>query len=254
MSIRIIPCLDIKDGRLVKGVQFADLKDAGDPIEIAKTYYEAGADELFLLDISASFQSRDITLNLVKRITQDIGIPLGVGGGINNVRDCIEFIGAGAKKISMGSAAIRNPELIANAAAKLGSQCITVAIDAKRMQGGDWSVYTDGGRLDTHEDVVKWAMDVEALGAGEILLTSIDMDGTKAGYDIELLRAVTESVAIPVIASGGAGRLEHFLEAITEGGAKAILAASLFHYGELEIGKLKEYLQENGLKTLGEGN
>ena len=252
MLTRVIPCLDIKDGRVVKGVKFTDLKDAGDPVEIAKAYDRAGADELFLLDVGASSQGRDITLNLVKRITQQISIPLTVGGGISKLEDCKDFIDIGASKVAIGSAAIRIPQLIPEVAAKLGSQYITVAIDAKRTPVGNWSVYTNGGKFNTGKDVVEWAMDVERLGAGEILLTSMDKDGTKEGYDIELLRAVTKNIDIPVIASGGAGRLEHFLEAITIGRAKAILAASLFHYKELEIRELKGYLWKNGVKTIRE--
>ncbi len=252
MTARIIPCLDIKDGRVVKGVKFVGLKDAGNPLAIAKAYDREGADELFLLDVAASSESRAATLELVKTITGQISIPLAVGGGIGRLEDCRRLIDAGARKVAISSAAIKNPGLIAEVAAELGSQFITVAIDAKRTVQGSWTVYINGGKLDTGKDVVDWAVEVETLGAGEILLTSMDRDGTKEGYDIELIRAVTDKVDIPVIASGGAGRLEHFLEAITIGRAKAVLAASLFHYKELEIGELKDYLWENGVKTLRE--
>jgi cyclase len=248
MKVRIIPCLDIKDGRIVKGVRFTDLVDAGDPVEVAKAYDRAGADELFMLDISASRETREVTLDLVERIAAGINIPLTVGGGIKELEDFEQYLNAGADKVSVGSAAIKTPDLIRKAADRFGSSCITVAIDAKRVKGAGWSVFINGGRTDTGKDAVKWAKEVEDLGAGEILLTSMDRDGTREGYDIELLSAVAETVSIPVIASGGAGEPRHFLDAIVRGKAGAVLAASLFHFKELEIGDLKDYLRRNGIE------
>ena len=248
MKVRIIPCLDIKDGRIVKGVRFTDLVDAGDPVEVAKAYDRAGADELFMLDISASRETREVTLDLVERIAAGINIPLTVGGGIKELEDFEQYLNAGADKVSVGSAAIKTPDLIRKAADRFGSSCITVAIDAKRVKGTGWSVFIDGGRTDTGKDAVKWAKEVEDLGAGEILLTSMDRDGTREGYDIELLSTVAETVSIPVIASGGAGKPRHFLDAIVRGKAGAVLAASLFHFKELEIGDLKDYLRRNGIE------
>ena len=248
MKVRIIPCLDIKDGRIVKGVRFTDLVDAGDPVEVAKAYDRAGADELFMLDISASRETREVTLDLVERIAAGINIPLTVGGGIKELEDFEQYLNAGADKVSVGSAAIKTPDLIRKAADRFGSSCITVAIDAKRVKGAGWSVFIDGGRTDTGKDAVKWAKEVEDLGAGEILLTSMDRDGTREGYDIELLSTVAETVSIPVIASGGAGEPRHFLDAIVRGKAGAVLAASLFHFKELEIGDLKDYLRRNGIE------
>ncbi|NLJ66851.1 MAG: imidazole glycerol phosphate synthase subunit HisF [Clostridiales bacterium] len=248
MKVRIIPCLDIKDGRIVKGVRFTDLVDAGDPVEVAKAYDRAGADELFMLDISASRETREVTLDLVERIAAGINIPLTVGGGIKELEDFEQYLNAGADKVSVGSAAIKTPDLIRKAADRFGSSCITVAIDAKRVKGAGWSVFIDGGRTDTGKDAVKWAKEVEDLGAGEILLTSMDRDGTREGYDIELLSTVAETVSIPVIASGGAGKPRHFLDAIVRGKAGAVLAASLFHFKELEIGDLKDYLRRNGIE------
>ncbi|HZJ57762.1 MAG TPA: imidazole glycerol phosphate synthase subunit HisF [Clostridia bacterium] len=251
MLTRIIPCLDIRDGRVVKGVKFADLKDAGDPIEIAKAYAGAGADELFLLNVAATAENRAITLNIIREITRKTDIPLTVGGGISKLENFHDFFSAGAHKVSISSAALKTPELITEVADHFGSKHIVVAIDVIKGPQGNWSVCVDGGKVNTGMDAVKWAMRAEELGAGEILLTSMDRDGTKEGYDIELLRTVSGSIDIPVIASGGAGRMAHFLDAIIKGGACAVLAASLFHYKELEIGTLKEYLWQNGVKTSG---
>lgn len=246
---RIIPCLDVNKGRVVKGVNFVDLKDAGDPVEIAKAYDAAGADELVFLDITASCEARDTVADMVRAVAASVFIPFTVGGGIRTVEDFRRLLREGADKISVNSAAIDRPELITEAADKFGSQCVVVAIDAKRRADGGWNIYKHGGRLDTGIDAVQWAKRAEALGAGEILLTSMDCDGTKAGYDIELTRAVSEAVSVPVIASGGAGTLEHFYSALSEGGADAALAASLFHYKELEIGQVKAYLSERGISV-----
>lgn len=256
MNIRIIPCLDIKKGRVVKGVQFENLKDAGDPVEIVKAYDKAGADEIFLLNVASSTESYDTFLKLVKKITREISIPLIAGGGIKIFQDIEELLAKGASKVVINSAAYRNPQLISQVASKLGRKYIIVAIDAKQKDNHQksWSVIIDSGKTDTHMDAVQWAVEVESLGAGEILLTSIDKDGTKSGYDIPLLKALTQRVKIPVIASGGAGKLEHFFHAINEGGANAVLAASLFHFKEIEIGQLKKYLQERGVNVIrGEG-
>ena len=239
---RIIPCLDVNDGRVVKGVNFVNLRDAGDPVEIAAAYDKAGADEVVFLDITASSDNRNTVVDMVRRVAENVFIPFTVGGGIRTVDDFRKLLREGADKISVNSAAIDRPELIHEAAQKFGSQCVVVAIDAKRRQDGGWNIYKHGGRLDTGIDALEWAKKVEELGAGEILLTSMDCDGTKAGYDIELTRTIAESVGIPVIASGGAGTLEHFYDALTEGKADAALAASLFHYKELEIREVKEYL------------
>ena len=240
---RIIPCLDVKNGRVVKGVNFVDLKDAGDPVEIAKAYDKAGADEVVFLDITASSDQRGTVINMVRKVAANVFIPFTVGGGIRTVDDFKMLLREGADKISINSSAINNPQLIGDAAQKFGSQCVVVAIDAKkRADGSGWNIYKNGGRIDVGIDAVEWAKKAESLGAGEILLTSMDCDGTKAGYDIELTRTIAESVGIPVIASGGAGTLEHFYDALTEGKADAALAASLFHYQELEIREVKEYL------------
>ncbi|HZJ83185.1 MAG TPA: imidazole glycerol phosphate synthase subunit HisF [Clostridia bacterium] len=247
MGIRVIPCLDIKDGRVVKGIQFIDIKDAGDPVEVAKAYDAAGADELMLLDIGASNEGSGARLDLVERIIKEISIPITIGGGINKLQDFKELLDRGVNKVSISSAAIRNPQLISEVANKLGSQYIIVAIDGKKTGQGKWSVFSNGGKINTHKDVVNWAVEVESLGAGQILLTSMDGDGTKNGYDIELTKAVTNNIDIPVIASGGAGRLEHFRDVIIHGGADAVLAASLFHYKELEIAQLKYYLTHHGI-------
>lgn len=247
LTKRIIPCLDVHNGRVVKGVNFVDLKDAGDPVEIAKAYDKAGADELVFLDITASSDARNIILNLVHKTAEQVFIPFTVGGGIRTAQDFREILKAGADKISVNSAAIKRPELISEAAYKFGSQCVVVAIDAKRRADGGFSVYINGGRVDTGLDAVEWAVRAESLGAGEILLTSMDADGTKAGYDLEITKKVSDAVSIPVIASGGAGTLPHFYDAITTGGADAVLAASLFHYKELTISELKEYLKSRDI-------
>lgn len=240
---RIIPCLDVKNGRVVKGVNFVDLKDAGDPVEIAKAYDKAGADEVVFLDITASSDQRGTVIDMVRKVAANVFIPFTVGGGIRTVDDFKMLLREGADKISINSSAINNPQLIGDAAQKFGSQCVVVAIDAKkRADGSGWNIYKNGGRIDVGIDAVEWAKKAESLGAGEILLTSMDCDGTKAGYDIELTRTIAESVGIPVIASGGAGTLEHFYDALTEGKADAALAASLFHYKKLEIREVKEYL------------
>ena len=240
---RIIPCLDVTNGRVVKGVNFVNLKDAGDPVEIAKAYDKAGADELVFLDITASSDRRATVTDLVRAVAKEVFIPFTVGGGIRTVEDFKNVLREGADKISVNSAAIADPLLISQAADIFGSQCVVVAIDARRRNDNSgWNVYSHGGRVDTGLDALEWAEKVESLGAGEILLTSMDCDGTKAGYDIELTRTIAESVGIPVIASGGAGTLEHFYDALTEGKADAALAASLFHYKELEIREVKEYL------------
>ena len=246
---RIIPCLDVNKGRVVKGVNFVNLKDAGDPVEIARAYDSAGADELVFLDITASCEERDTVADMVRAVASSVFIPFTVGGGIRTVEDFKRLLREGADKISVNSAAIDRPELISEAAEKFGSQCVVVAIDARRRPEGGWNIYKHGGRLDTGLDAIEWAKKAEALEAGEILLTSMDCDGTKAGYDIELTRAVAEAVSIPVIASGGAGTLEHFYEALSEGGADAALAASLFHYKELEISQVKDYLAEKGISV-----
>lgn len=247
---RIIPCLDVKDGRVVKGVNFVDLKDAGDPVEIAKAYDKAGADEVVFLDITASSDSRNTVVDMVRRVAANVFIPFTVGGGIRTVDDFKNLLREGADKISINSSAIANPDLISDAADKFGSQCVVVAIDAKKREDNSgWNVYKNGGRIDVGLDAIEWAIEAEKRGAGEILLTSMDCDGTKAGYDIELTRLISEAVNIPVIASGGAGTKEHFYDALTTGGADAALAASLFHYKELEIRELKEYLRDKGISV-----
>ncbi len=247
---RIIPCLDVKDGRVVKGVNFVDLKDAGDPVEIAAAYDKAGADEVVFLDITASSDHRATVVDMVRKVAANVFIPFTVGGGIRSVEDFRILLREGADKISINSSALNRPELISEAADKFGSQCVVVAIDAKkRADGSGWNVYKNGGRIDVGLDAIAWAKKAEALGAGEILLTSMDCDGTKAGYDIALTRSIAETVSIPVIASGGAGTKEHFFDALTEGKADAALAASLFHYKELEIMDLKAYLAERGVSV-----
>lgn len=247
---RIIPCLDVKDGRVVKGVNFVDLIDAGDPVACARAYDEAGADELVFLDITASSDKRNIVADMVRRVAETVFIPFTVGGGIRTVDDFKAILREGADKVSVNSAAIDNPTLISEAADKFGSQCVVVAIDAKRRADGNgWTIYKHGGRLDMGIDAVEWAAECAHLGAGEILLTSMDCDGTKAGYDIELTRAISKEVSIPVIASGGAGSKEHFYNALTEGQAEAALAASLFHFKELEISEVKEYLRNRGVSV-----
>ena len=243
---RIIPCLDVKNGRVVKGINFVNLVDAGDPVQVASAYDKAGADELVFLDITASSDQRNIVVDMVRRVAETIFIPFTVGGGIRTVDDFKAILREGADKVSVNSAAIDNPNLIAEAADKFGSQCVVLAIDAKKRPDGGWNIFKHGGRIDCGIDAVEWAMKAVELGAGEILLTSMDCDGTKAGYDIELTRRVSENAKIPVIASGGAGKMEHFLDAFTEGKADAVLAASLFHFREIEINDLKKYLRENG--------
>ena len=247
---RIIPCLDVNDGRVVKGVNFVNLRDAGDPVEIAAAYDKAGADEVVFLDITASSDNRNTVVDMVRRVAENVFIPFTVGGGIRCVEDVKVLLREGADKISINSSAINTPQLISDAADKFGSQCVVVAIDARRREDGSgWNIYKNGGRIDVGIDAVEWAMKVEKLGAGEILLTSMDCDGTKAGYDLELTRQIAENVSIPVIASGGAGTKEHFYEALTEGKADAALAASLFHYKELEIMDLKNYLAGRGVSV-----
>ena len=248
LAKRIIPCLDVNCGRVVKGVNFVNLIDAGDPVEVAKIYNEAGADELVFLDITATHEGRGTVVDMVRRVAETVFIPFTVGGGISTVEDFRELLCEGADKISVNSSAIRNPDLISQAAAKFGRQCVVVAIDAKRRSDGSgWNVFVNGGRIDTGIDALEWAEKADKLGAGEILLTSMDCDGTKAGYDIELTKAVSEIVSIPVIASGGAGTMEHFKDTLTDGKADAALAASLFHFREIEISNLKNYLNQNNV-------
>lgn len=247
---RIIPCLDVKNGRVVKGVNFINFKDAGDPAEVGAAYDRSGADELVFLDITASSDARATAVEMVRKVAEKVFIPFTVGGGIRTVEDFKAILREGADKVSVKSAAIMNPQLIADAADKFGSQCVVVAIDAKRRDDGSgWNIYKNGGRIDMGIDAVEWAMKAEKLGAGEILLTSMDGDGTKAGYDLELTRSISENVSIPVIASGGAGTMEHFYEAFTVGKADAALAASLFHFKEMEIRELKHYLREKGISV-----
>ena len=250
LTKRIIPCLDVKDGRVVKGTQFVNLKDAGDPVEVAKFYDRSGADELVFLDITASSDARATVVDMVRKVAENVFIPFTVGGGIRMVEDFKMLLREGADKISINSSAIDRPELISEAADKFGSQCVVVAIDARRREDqSGWNVYKNGGRVDTGLDAIEWAKKANKLGAGEILLTSMDCDGTKAGYDCELTRLIADSVSIPVIASGGAGTREHFLDALTRGGADAALAASLFHFKKLEIQDLKQYLASQGLSV-----
>ncbi len=246
LAKRIIPCLDVKEGRVVKGVNFVNLIDAGDPVENAKVYDEQGADELVFLDITASYEKRSIMIDVVRRTAECVFMPLTVGGGVRTVEDIRNLLNAGADKVSINTAAVKNPELISEGARIFGSQCIVVAIDARRS-GDSWEVYIHGGRTPTGIDAVEWAKKVVDLGAGEILLTSMDRDGTKAGYDIELTRAISDAVSVPVIASGGAGTKEHFYEGLVEGKADAVLAASVFHFKEMTIRELKEYLKERGI-------
>lgn len=247
---RIIPCLDVNNGRVVKGTNFVNLRDAGDPIEVAKIYDAAGADELVFLDITASSDAREIKADMVRRVAENVFIPFTVGGGIRTVEDFKMILREGADKVAVNSAAIMNPALISEAADKFGSQCVVVAIDAKRREDGSgWNIFKNGGRVDMGIDAVEWAVKAEQSGAGEILLTSMDCDGTKAGYDLALTKAVAKSVDIPVIASGGAGTMEHFCEALTEGKAEAALAASLFHFRELEIRDVKQYLRDRGVSV-----
>ncbi len=254
LAKRIIPCLDVKGGRVVKGVNFVQLRDAGDPVEHGRAYDRAGADELVFLDITASYEQRDILLDVVRRVADEVFIPFAVGGGVRTVDDFRVILLAGADKVAVNTAAVEDTAIITAAAEKFGSQCVVVAIDAKRQPPVDparahtsWEVYTHGGRVPSGRDAVEWARQVEAHGAGEILLTSMDRDGTRDGYDIELTRAIADAVTIPVIASGGAGRIEHFAEAIVQGHADAVLAASLFHFGELTIAEVKDYMSAQGI-------
>lgn len=246
LAKRIIPCLDVKDGRVVKGTQFVDLKDAGDPVENAKAYDAQGADEIAFLDITASYEKRDILIDIVRRTAEEIFIPLTVGGGVRNLEDIRKLLKAGADKVSINTAAVRDPHFVERASKRFGSQCIVIAIDAKR-KGEGWEVFTHGGRVPTGMDAVLWAKQMEEMGAGEILLTSMDRDGTKDGYDIDLTRTISEQVGIPVIASGGVGTLEHFYEGLVLGKADAVLAASIFHYREYTISQVKSYLKERGV-------
>ncbi len=249
LAKRIIPCLDVAAGRVVKGVNFVELKDAGDPVEVARRYDEQGADEITFLDITASSDQRDIILHVVEQVADQVFIPLTVGGGVRAVADVRRLLNAGADKVSMNTAAVDNPQLVADASAKVGSQCIVVAIDAKAVAPGKWEVFTHGGRRATGLDAVRWARQVQGLGAGEILLTSMDRDGTKNGFDLALTRAVSEAVDIPVIASGGVGNLQHLADGILQGRADAVLAASIFHYGEYTVREAKQYLRERGIEV-----
>lgn len=247
---RVIPCLDVKDGRVVKGINFVNLRDAGDPAEVAAAYSAEGADEVVFLDINASADNRATRLEWVREVASKVFIPFTVGGGIRTVEDFRAILREGADKIAINSAAIMNPQLISDGAEKFGSQCVVVAVDAKRRaDGSGWNIYKNGGRVDMGMDAVEWAVRAEQLGAGEILLTSMDGDGTKAGYDLALTKAVADAVSIPVIASGGAGKLEHFYDALVDAGAEAVLAASLFHYKELEIRQVKQYLRDRGVSV-----
>ena len=249
LAKRIIPCLDVKAGRVVKGINFEGLRDAGDPVEIARRYDEQGADELTFLDITASSDERDIILHVVEQVAEQVFIPLTVGGGVRVVDDVRRLLNAGADKVSMNTAAVQNPQLVADASGKVGSQCIVVAIDAKRSSDGRWEVFTHGGRKGTGLDAVEWARRVQELGAGEILLTSMDRDGTKIGFDLPLTRAISDAVDIPIIASGGVGTLAHLAEGVLEGRADAVLAASIFHYGEHTVREAKEYMRSRGIEV-----
>ncbi|MDZ4213855.1 MAG: imidazole glycerol phosphate synthase subunit HisF [Rhodocyclaceae bacterium] len=249
LAKRIIPCLDVSAGRVVKGVNFVELRDAGDPVEIARRYDEQGADEITFLDITASSDQRDIILDIVQACAEQVFIPLTVGGGVRKVEDVRRLLNAGADKVSMNTAAVQNPQLVADAAGKVGSQCIVVAIDAKQTSPGKWEVFTHGGRNNTHIDAIDWAKQVTALGAGEILLTSMDRDGTKIGFNLDLTRAVSDAVSIPVIASGGVGNLDHLVDGVKKGHADAVLAASIFHYGEFTVRQAKEYMAKNQIEV-----
>ena len=249
LAKRIIPCLDVNAGRVVKGVNFVELRDAGDPVEIARRYDDQGADEITFLDITASSDDRDIILHIVEAVASLVFIPLTVGGGVRQVEDVRRLLNAGADKVSMNTAAVNNPQLVADASAKVGAQCIVVAVDAKQTAPGRWEVFTHGGRKSTGLDAIEWARKVEGLGAGEILLTSMDRDGTKAGFDLPLTRAVADAVGIPVIASGGVGTLQHLADGVTEGRADAVLAASIFHYGEYTVRQAKEFMRSRGIEV-----
>jgi cyclase len=248
LAKRIIPCLDVTAGRVVKGVNFVELRDAGDPVEIARRYDEQGADELTFLDITASSDDRDLILNMIEQVAAQVFIPLTVGGGVREVADVRRLLNAGADKVSINSAAVMRPDLVSEASAKYGSQCIVVAIDAKQTSQGHWDVFTHGGRKNTRKNVLEWAKEVVERGAGEILLTSMDRDGTKNGFDIELVRMISDGVSVPVIASGGVGTLEHLAQGILQGHADAVLAASIFHYGEFTIAQAKAYLVQQGIE------
>ncbi len=249
LAKRIIPCLDVNAGRVVKGVNFVALRDAGDPVEIARRYDMQGADEITFLDITASSDERDIILHIIEAVASQVFIPLTVGGGVRAVADVRRLLNAGADKVSMNTAAVNNPQLVADAAAKVGTQCIVVAIDAKQTSLGNWEVFTHGGRKNTGLDAIDWARQVQALGAGEILLTSMDRDGTKSGFDLALTRAVADAVTIPVIASGGVGNLAHLADGVMQGRADAVLAASIFHYGEFTVREAKEYMRQQGVEV-----
>lgn len=249
LAKRIIPCLDVNAGRVVKGINFLELRDAGDPVEVARRYDEQGADEITFLDITASSDERDIILHIVERVAEQVFIPLTVGGGVRSVADVRRLLNAGADKVSINSAAVSNPEVVAEAAGKVGSQCIVVAIDAKQTSPGKWEVFTHGGRRNTGLDAIDWARKVESLGAGEILLTSMDRDGTKIGFDLELTRKIADAVGIPVIASGGVGELAHLADGVTQGRADAVLAASIFHYGQHTVREAKEFMRERGIEV-----
>jgi len=249
LAKRIIPCLDVTAGRVVKGTNFVGLRDAGDPVEIARRYNEQGADELAFLDITATSDERDIILHVIEACAKEIFIPLTVGGGVRKVEDVRRLLSAGADKVSINTAAVQNPDLVAEASAKVGAQCVVVAIDAKEVAPGRWHVFTHGGRQDTQMDAVEWAKRIELLGAGEILLTSMDRDGTKNGFDLQLTRAVADAVSVPVIASGGVGNLTHLVEGVKEGRADAVLAASIFHFGEYTIREAKEFMAAHGIEV-----
>ncbi len=249
LAKRIIPCLDVNAGRVVKGVNFVELRDAGDPVEIARRYDEQGADEITFLDITASSDDRDLILHIIEAVAAQVFIPLTVGGGVRQVDDVRRLLNAGADKVSMNTAAVNNPQLVADASSRVGSQCIVVAVDAKQTAAGHWEVFTHGGRKNTGLDAIEWARKVESLGAGEILLTSMDRDGTKAGFDLQLTRAIADAVGIPVIASGGVGTLQHLADGVTEGRADAVLAASIFHYGEFTVRQAKEYMRSRGIEV-----
>lgn len=249
LAKRIIPCLDVSAGRVVKGINFLELRDAGDPVEVARRYDEQGADEITFLDITASSDERDIILHIVEKVAEQVFIPLTVGGGVRTVADVRRLLNAGADKVSMNSAAVSNPDLIAEASDRVGNQCIVVAIDAKQTTAGKWEVFTHGGRKNTGLDAIEWAQKVEQLGAGEILLTSMDRDGTKSGFDLQLTRAIADAVGIPVIASGGVGTLAHLADGVSQGRADAVLAASIFHYAEHTVREAKLYMQERGIEV-----
>jgi len=249
LAKRIIPCLDVRDGRVVKGVSFVGLRDAGDPVEIARRYDSEGADELAFLDITASVEARGLILSVIEAVAAEVFIPLTVGGGVREVADVRRLLNAGADKVSINTSAVLNPQLVSEAASRFGSQCIVVAIDAKANEQGGWEVYTHGGRQATGLDAVLWAQRMQKLGAGEILLTSIDRDGTKSGFNLPLTRAISDAVGIPVIASGGVGNLQHLVEGVTEGHADAVLAASIFHFGEYSVQQAKAYMQQQGIEV-----